>query len=376
MPANFHCLWLAPSSRACKVLPMANASESLRQVQLSEFASQYLPQSLVVDIQENPSPLPGDAGFRRYYRWQSCPEVLGVDAPPETEDSLAFVRIADLLRSLGVHSPTVFAANLHQGLLLVENLGENSYQDGLSAENTAALYARALDALLKMQCCAERPAWLPLYGEAQLRQEMSLFPTWFVEQLLGYPLSVEEEEQINQVFDWLIQMALDQPQVLVHRDYHCRNLILTADNCPGVIDFQDAVWGPVTYDLVSLMRDCYVRWQPARVEAELESYLARLADQGVILEHTIPGLHRNFDAMGLQRHIKVLGIFSRLWLRDGKPGYLADLPLVMRYVLEVAGQLEQTRDFADWMQNKLVPLAQQQDWYRGWRQAGDDKTLW
>lgn len=355
---------------------MANLMDHSRENELAEFASQYLPESLPIDTNDLPEPLPGDAGFRRYFRWSSRPEVLGVDAPPDSEDSLAFVRTADLLRGLGVHTPKIYAANLQQGLLVVENLGENSYQDELTSESANTLYESALDSLLKIQCCTERPPWLPLYDEALLRQEMSLFTTWFVHQLLGYELSKSEDQLINDAFDYLIDTALNQPQVLVHRDFHCRNLIARQGKLPGVIDFQDAVWGPVTYDLVSLLRDCYLRWQPETVDRVLESYFGRLENAGVIDAQSVDSLRVGFDAMGLQRHIKVLGIFSRLWLRDGKQKYLADLPLVLRYVLEESSALQQVEGLADWLQNTLVPLAEQQSWYQNWRSAGDDNTIW
>lgn len=355
---------------------MANALDHSRQDELAEFASQYLPESLPIRTDDLPTPLPGDAGFRRYFRWSSCPDVLGVDAPPESEDSLAFVRVAELLRSLGVHSPRVYAANLQQGLLVVENLGERSYQEMLSENTASELYESALDSLFKVQCCTDRPPWLPLYDEALLRQEMSLFVTWFVHQLLGYELSQSEDQLISDAFDFLVDAALDQPQVLTHRDFHCRNLIVRPNKSPGVIDFQDAVWGPVTYDLVSLMRDCYLRWQPQRVSEQVEKYRERLVKAGVVQESELSALRNGFDAMGLQRHIKVLGIFARLWLRDGKQGYLADLPLVIRYVMEEASRLSQTQNFAEWLESTLIPLAEKQSWYQDWRSAGDDKTIW
>lgn len=355
---------------------MADSIDLSRQGELAKFACQYLPDSLPIKSEELPVPLPGDAGFRRYFRWSSRPEVLGVDAPPESEDSLSFVRVADLLRGLGVSSPRIYAASLQQGLLVVENLGEQSYQDALTADSAEKLYENALGSLLKIQSCAERPPWLPLYDEGLLRQEMNLFVTWFVHELLGYELSQEEDRLINDAFDYLIDRALSQPHVLTHRDYHCRNLIVREKNSPGVIDFQDAVWGPVTYDLVSLMRDCYLRWQPQTVQQQLENYLHRLVQAGIVEESALADLREGFEAIGLQRHIKVLGIFSRLWLRDGKQGYLADIPLVLRYVMEEAAQLSRMHEFAGWMESTLLPLVEKQGWYRDWRSAGDDKTIW
>ena len=355
---------------------MANLMDLSRQDELAKFASQYLPESMSINGDELPVPMPGDAGFRRYFRWSSCPEVLGVDAPPESEDSLSFVRVASLLRELGIGSPRVYAANLQQGLLVVENLGEQSYQEALTADSAEVLYQSALDSLLKMQAFADRPPWLALYDEALLRQEMSLFVTWFLHELLGYEPSQSEDQLINDAFDFLIDSALSQPHVLTHRDYHCRNLIFRESRSPGVIDFQDAVWGPVTYDLVSLMRDCYLRWQPQTLERQLESYLQRLVKAEVVKESELTSLRTGFDAMGLQRHIKVLGIFSRLWLRDGKQDYLADIPLVLRYVMEEVNALPKVQEFAKWMESNLIPLVEKQGWYKDWRTAGDDKTIW
>lgn len=355
---------------------MANPTDHSRQDELAEFALHYLPDTLTVNSDELPEPLPGDAGFRRYFRWSSCPDVLGVDAPPESEDNLSFVRIADLLGSLDVRAPKIYAANLQQGLLIVENLGERSFQDELLAGQVPQLYEQALDSLFKIQRCAERPPWLPLYDEALFLQEMSLFVTWFVHQLLGHELSHSEDQLVSDTFDYLIASASAQPHVLTHRDYHCRNLIARPGKAIGVIDFQDAVWGPITYDLVSLMRDCYLRWKPETITQQLDSYFNRLVASDILQQHELEILGTGFDAMGLQRHIKVLGIFSRLWLRDGKPGYLADLPLVLRYVIEVSSALPQTHNFADWLVTSLLPLAEKQDWYQDWRSAGEDKTIW
>ncbi len=355
---------------------MASGPDQQRQEQLSDFATQYLPDFITCNHQSSPAPLDGDAGFRRYFRLQANPPVLAVDAPPDSEDSLAFVRVADLLKGLGVHAPTVYAANLHQGLLLVEDMGDRLYQDVIDNQTAPRLYQDALDTLFRIQSCVDRPPWLPHYETAFLRQELSLFSTWFVHELLKYELNESEAQLIDETFDLLVDSALAQPQVLVHRDYHCRNLIYSQDNNPGVIDFQDAVWGPITYDLVSLLRDCYVRFPQQRVSEQLELYSNRLLNAGLITSEQNDQMEAYFDLMGMQRHLKVLGIFSRLWLRDGKNGYLPDLPLVIRYVMEACSVHPQTHSFADWFVQHLIPVAEQQEWYGDWRCAGEDRTFW
>lgn len=312
------------------------------------------------------APLAGDASFRRYYRLSGCqPARLAVHAPPEKEKNLEFRRIAALLREAGVRAPAVLAHHEANGFLLIEDFGDRLLLPALSEDAVDGLYARALGTLLAVQRApTAAPDWsLGDYSAALLAQEMALFPQWFLRELLGISPDPAEEALLAGLFGRLVDEALAQPQVFVHRDYHSRNLMLIEGDALGVIDFQDAVRGPVTYDLVSLLRDCYVSWPPARVEAWALGYAERAAAAGVMPAVEPATFLRWFDLMGLQRHIKVLGIFARLWLRDGKQGYLRDLPLVMRYTLAEADAHPDTRAFADWFRARVLPLARAQDWF-------------
>jgi aminoglycoside/choline kinase family phosphotransferase len=291
-------------------------------------------------------PVAGDASFRRYYRLVgSRPSRIAVHAPPDKEKNLEFTRIAALLREAGVRAPRVYAHDEPRGLLLIEDFGDRLLRPALREDTVDALYERALATLLDIQraSTATGEGWeVPAYSRAQLEQEMRLFPQWFLEGLLGLGLGAAERELIDMVFARLCDEALAQPQVLVHRDFHSRNLMLLDDGSLGVIDFQDAVRGPLTYDLVSLLRDCYVAWEPGRVRRWALDYAARAQRAGLLPALEAGRFLRWFDWMGLQRHIKVLGIFCRLWYRDGKAGYLDDLPLVWRYTREVGRLYPQT----------------------------------
>ncbi len=308
----------------------------------------------------------GDASFRRYYRLSGCsPSLVAVHAPPDKERNLEFTRIAGLLRGAGVHAPQVLAFEPVQGFLLLEDLGDSLLRASLDEGSVERLYGLAMHTLLGIQRApvAAEDWELPPYSDALLRQEMGLFPDWFLQRLLGIDPTGEESALISRTFDTLAASALAQPRVLVHRDYHSRNLMLLEDDTLGVIDFQDAVQGPVTYDLVSLLRDCYVSWPPAQVRHWASAYSEQAAAAGVMPPVPQEQFLRWFDLMGLQRHIKVLGIFARLWLRDGKPGYLRDLPLVLRYTLDVASAHPETADFAVWFRARVLPEAARHAWY-------------
>ena len=308
----------------------------------------------------------GDASFRRYYRLTGCrPSLVAVHAPPDKERNLEFTRVAALLRGAGVHAPQVLAFEPVQGFLLLEDLGDHLLRASLDDTSVDRLYGLALATLQQIQRAPVAAAdWaLPPYSEALLRQEMALFPEWFLQQLLGITPTEAESALIAGACDALVASALSQPQVLVHRDYHSRNLMLLDDGSLGVIDFQDAVCGPVTYDLVSLLRDCYVSWPPEHVRGWALAYAAQATGLGILPAVPEQDFLRWFDLMGLQRHIKVLGIFARLWLRDGKPGYLRDLPLVMHYTLEVASAHPETGEFAEWFRKRVLPEAARHAWF-------------
>lgn len=353
--------------------------------QVSDALAHWL-QSVIPTLRETGSiPLPqlrvgpGDAGARRYFILPEYPDLLAVYTPPVGEDGQVFAGIAQYLRRQGVHAPAVYAADYQRGFMLIEYLGRDLYLDTLTAANVDQHYSRALDSLLLMQTAPREAGLLADYSAEELRDEMDLFPEWFVKRLLDHQLNTGEKKQLDALFRHLIDSALAQPQCFVHRDYHSRNLVsnnLASNNpvsngdVPGVIDFQDAVWGPVTYDLVSLLRDCYVRWPREQVQQWLSGYGNRLKNAGVIETFDPVPFSEWFDLMGMQRHFKVLGIFARLYLRDGKPGYLSDLPLVMRYLLEAGEQWPQTRPFVQWFRETLLPLCEQQTWYQPVETAG------
>ncbi len=282
------------------------------------------------------APASEDASFRSYWRVRAGESsYILMDAPPEREDSAPFVRVAGKLRGAGLHAPEILAVDLDYGYLLLEDLGSTLYAEALDESTVAALYRDALDALLPMQRipCTD----LPPYDERLLRTEMGLFRDWLLGRHLGLdpgPGFAERWEALQQT---LVANALEQPVVFVHRDYHCRNLLVCDGHNPGVVDFQDAVAGPITYDLVSLLRDCYVAWPPKRVRAWAEDYRRRAAAAG--LTDADPSTWRRwFDRMGFQRQLKAAGIFCRLNHRDGKSRYLKDIPRTLGYARAVCAE--------------------------------------
>jgi N-acetylmuramate 1-kinase len=301
------------------------------------------------------APASADASFRRYFRVTRGKEsFIVMDAPPDKEDLRQFLRVAAILADVGVHVPRVLAQDLGKGFLLLTDLGSRQYLDELKAgRGIDPLYSDALDALLKIQVGGSAAgSTLPGYGRELLLREMQLMPEWFLERHLGLTLDAAQRAMLEQLFEVLIEAAATQPVCLVHRDFHSRNLMLCPDNNPGILDFQDAVYGPYTYDLVSLLKDCYIAWPKARVRLWVAQYRERLRGAGIPAGED-GQFQRWFDLMGLQRHIKVLGIFARLWYRDGKPGYLGDLPLVLNYVRDAAGAYPETATFARFLSEQV-----------------------
>lgn len=281
-------------------------------------------------------PASADASFRRYFRINDQGYTFIVmDAPPEKEDCRPFIHIANLLLQRGLNVPKILQQDLEQGFILLSDLGSAVYLSELNNDTVDDMYRVAMDALLQLQQY-ENPD-LPAYDENLLRTEMNLFPDWYLAKHLNLSLDAEQQAILEQSFDLLIENALVQPQVCVHRDYHSRNLMINKDNPrqPGVIDFQDAVIGAVTYDLVSLLKDCYIQWPREKVESWVHYFYSQALSRGIISDVSFETFLRWFDLMGLQRHIKVAGIFSRLYHRDGKSGYLNDIPLTMEYIFEV-----------------------------------------
>ena len=277
-----------------------------------------------------------DASFRRYFRATLADgrSYIVMDAPPEREDCRPFVRIARMLQDAGVNAPQVLAQDLSQGFLLLTDLGTRTYLEALNGNNAAALFADATDALLRWQL-ATRPGELPPYDEALLRREMNLFPEWYVGRHLKRELSESQKNSLEQIFQLLVQSALAQPVVYVHRDYMPRNLMVCEPN-PGVLDFQDAVLGPITYDVVSLTRDAFISWEEERVLDWSARYWEKARRAGLPVAADFAEFWRALEWMGLQRHLKVLGIFARINYRDGKPKYLTDTPRFIHYASSVS----------------------------------------
>jgi aminoglycoside/choline kinase family phosphotransferase len=287
------------------------------------------------------APASADASFRRYFRitLESAPEsgiaagartLIAMDAPPAKEDSRPFVRISRLLVEAGVNAPHVLACDLAQGFLLLSDLGNRTYLAALEAKSAPQLYSDAIDALILWQR-ASRADVLPPYDEALLRRELDLFPDWYVTRHKGIALAPAQKDTLDAAFALILANNLAQPRVYVHRDYHSRNLMVSEPN-PGVLDFQDAVYGPITYDLCSLLRDAYIAWdEPQQIDWAVR-YWERARKAGLPVDEDFGAFWRDFEWMGVQRQLKVLGIFARLCHRDGKAGYLADMPRVMAYL--------------------------------------------
>jgi hypothetical protein len=279
-------------------------------------------------------PASGDASFRRYFRvWLGDTTYIAMDAPPDKESCSAFVEIAYRLQLNNIHAPQIHAKDLQQGFLLLDDLGSRLYLSGLDAKSANPLYSDALDTLLCMQTNVPADD-LPPYDRQQLQREMDLFVDWFLQKHLHIKLDVNAKDILSNCFELLIASALEQPCVFVHRDYHSRNLMICENNNPGVLDFQDAMYGPITYDLVSLLRDCYIAWPKIQVQQWLKHYYTQLVEQQLINVDFVK-FERWFDWMGMQRHLKAIGIFARLNHRDNKSNYLNDIPRTYDYILTV-----------------------------------------
>jgi aminoglycoside/choline kinase family phosphotransferase len=284
------------------------------------------------------APASADASFRRYFRATLADgrTFIVMDAPPAQEDCAPFVRIAQLLREAGLHAPEVHAQDLAQGFLLLADLGSKSYLEALVTGDADALMRDAIDALVRWQL-ATRLGVLPSYDEALLQKEMALFPDWYVARHLAKTLSPQGQADLQRIFALLAASALAQPKVYVHRDYMPRNLMVSNPN-PGVLDFQDAVIGPITYDMICLVRDAFLSWEEERVLDWSARYWEKARKAGLPVDADFGEFFRALEWMGLQRHLKVMGIFARLTYRDGKPKYVADTPRFVAYARAVAGR--------------------------------------
>jgi N-acetylmuramate 1-kinase len=296
------------------------------------------------------APASEDASFRRYFRatLDERRSYIAMDAPPDKEDCRPFVHVAGLLREAGVHAPQVHAQDLAQGFLLLSDLGTTTYLQALDAGNAARLFGDATDALVRWQL-ATRAGELPPYDEALLRRELDLFPEWYVARHLNIVLVNEKKETLEKTFQLLLKSALAQPAVYVHRDYIPRNLMVCEPN-PGVLDFQDAVLGPITYDIVCLLRDAFVSWDEQQVLDWCVRYWEKAKRAGLPVETDFASFWRAFEWMGLQRHLKVLGIFARLNYRDGKPKYLEDTPRFITYAKAVSARYRELAPLARFLE--------------------------
>ncbi len=283
------------------------------------------------------TPASADASFRRYFRVHLAegplPSVIAMDAPPQQEDCRPFIHVAALLEEAGLNAPRVLAQDLERGFLLLSDLGSTTYLAALDESSADALFADAIDALVKWQL-ASRPGALPAYDEALLRRELDLFPDWYVARHLGVTLTDPQRQALESTFRSILASNLAQPQVFVHRDYMPRNLMVSDPN-PGILDFQDAVFGPISYDVASLFRDAFVSWPEERVLDWTVRYWENARRAGLPVDADFGAFYRDLEWMGLQRHLKVLGIFARLQYRDGKPDYLHDTPRFLGYVRAV-----------------------------------------
>ncbi len=290
-------------------------------------------------------PASADASFRRYFRVCSGDRTwVAMDAPPEREDCRPFVKVAGLMREAGVHVPEIVAQDLAQGFLLLSDLGRRTYLQAFDGTNEEALFRDATGALVDWQA-ASREGELPPYDEALLRRELALFPDWFVARHLGVTLDAAERESLEQVFRRILERNLAEPRVFVHRDFMPRNLMVSEPN-PGVLDFQDAVHGPISYDIASLWRDAFVTWEEERVLDGTIRYWEAARKRGLPVRADFGEFWRDVEWMGLQRHLKVLGIFARIHYRDGKPGYLGDTPRFLAYVRHACARYGELRPLA------------------------------
>jgi len=346
-----------------------------RKVQLSDWVNEQLSQLLGLEaVDVALTTVSGDASFRRYFRAQLAgASFIAVDAPPENENSELFVEIAGYFRAAGVKAPEVFAKDYEKGFMLLEDFGDSLFLprllelqegglDAISEYQVESLYKSAIRVLVQIQSRVDRKRLAP-YDREKLRSEMQLFEDWFCEQYLGLALNESERELIASTFSFLEEAALKQKQFAVHRDFHSRNLLIldvekyAEDSGPGIIDFQDAMSGAYSYDLVSLLRDCYVCWSPTFVDSLVLYYFELAKESGLIEASSVADFRRDFDLMGLQRNFKVMGIFSRLCIRDKKPQYLADIPLVIQYFLEVAHKYDEMAPFLSWFETRVLTEA-------------------
>jgi aminoglycoside/choline kinase family phosphotransferase len=314
------------------------------------------------------APASADASFRRYFRATQDDGTTRIvmDAPPAKEDCRPWLLVQELFQNAGAHVPEVLAKDLERGFLLLSDLGNATYLQAVNPDNAVSLYADAIASLIRIQA-ASRPAVLPDYDRALLRRELDLFPEWYLASHHRLELSGTEKASLETVFERILAVNLAEPRVFVHRDYHSRNLMhigAAGERNPGIIDFQDAVYGPISYDMVSLLKDAYIEWDEDLALDWLVRYWEQARKAGLPVAADFGEFFRDYEWMGVQRHVKVLGIFARLYHRDGKDGYLKDLPLVARYLRKACeryGELSPLRKLLDRVEDKVTVLGYTMD---------------
>lgn len=299
-----------------------------------------------------------DASFRQYFRLKSGDSTrIVMDAPPEQEDCGPFIQVAGFLQRMGLNAPRVLASNLDLGFLLLTDLGSTQYLTEFRGDRSCAdsLYSDAISALVRMQTLgSEFQSELPPYDEELLSFELSLFHDWLCERHLRIEFTRSDEKQWHAICRLLIDSAIQQAKVFVHRDYHSRNLMVTSDNNPGILDFQDAVEGPLTYDLVSLLKDCYVSWPLDQVKVWALQFYNQI-DDGITVQLDPENFIRQFDLMGVQRHLKAAGIFARLLHRDGKTGFMPDVPRTLEYIVALGPEYEELAFLTNLIGERCLP---------------------
>jgi hypothetical protein len=299
-------------------------------------------------------PLAGDASFRRYFRVPDQHQSYVVmDAPPERENCISFIAIANALRAINIKVPEIFASDLKQGFLLLSDFGDRLFLKELNTQNAKSLYGSALDTLAELQTCHEVVGWtVPRFTVKFMRDEMDLFKEWFLHRYLQ--ISEQNSAILNPFFDWLTITIGKQPYVFMHRDYHSANLMLLPENVTGVLDFQDAFIGPVTYDLASLLRDCYIAWPEPLVTELAKSYLLRLQTKNNLINISSDEFLFWFDCMSMQRHLKALITFSRKYLRDNNANYLQHIPRTLNYLRNISQQHAESKILSDFLENQVI----------------------
>lgn len=306
--------------------------------------------------------LTGDAGFRCYYRFKHLnTSYIAVDAPPKYSNNQAFVDIQSLLQECQLNVPQIIAKDLTKGFFCLSDMGDDLLANKLTKANANEYYGQALSQLAQVVTNPKvEPDVLPNYDEDFIRLELGIFSQWLVEKHLAISLSDNEKRQLTECFDYLVDTISKQPKVFMHRDFHSRNIMVLPDNQLGIIDFQDAVYGPITYDLVSLVRDCYIRWPEDIVQPIVEQYRQLMQKHFSDEVFTKCCWHEWFDLTGLQRHLKASGIFARLHHRDGKPGYLKDIPLTLTYIQDVSAQYDRLSFLHRLIVERIIPAMEKE----------------